>query len=171
MSSNQYMCPLNCTKFLKKRRCRHMMTKTSLAAAAMGFGSGGSAAIAALAASAYATPAMAQASLEREASLLGEDGPEEQEDDVPDVWKPYVCRSLDFGRPHPGSIVEGTALASVSLPSNSYPLQDSLAQQIADGSLSSMQLEGVMYACERHSRCVACVRGVRRAHTRPAPRA
>jgi len=92
---------------------------------------------------------------EQEANALinGEEPADEDEaEEKPEIWRTYECRSLDFGRPHPGSIVEGSALASIRLPPHTYPLTDSLAQQIADGSLSSMQLEGIMYACERHSR-------------------
>ena len=79
-------------------------------------------------------------------------GPQDDEEDAPEVWHDYTCTSLEFGKPHPGSIVEATSLALVPLPKHTYPLLDSLRQQVEDGSLSSMQLEGVMYACERHQR-------------------
>ncbi|KAH9259094.1 hypothetical protein BASA81_002714 [Batrachochytrium salamandrivorans] len=90
-----------------------------------------------------------------EASTLGGGGGEEgeeEEEEASEVWKPYQCKSIAFGEKHPGSLVEGAALAAIELPPNSYPLQDSLGFQIQTGRLSSMQLEGVMYACERHSR-------------------
>ena len=84
-------------------------------------------------------------------AIEGGDGEEEEEADmendeefVPEIWRPYVCHSLDFGLCHPGSIVEAAALAAIRLPKHTYPLEESLTQQIADGSLSNMQLEGTV---------------------------
>jgi len=86
---------------------------------------------------------------ERQLADVAGDG-QDDEAEAPEIWHAYECKSLDFGRPHPGSIVEASALASVRLPSHSYPLKDSLRQQIYDGSLSSMVLflSGVTFLYE-----------------------
>ncbi|KAK3607117.1 hypothetical protein CHS0354_014268 [Potamilus streckersoni] len=53
--------------------------------------------------------------------------------------------------PHPGDIVEAGPLASLTLPDATYPLADSLPKEtITEGKLSSLQLEGILYACQRH---------------------
>ena len=43
--------------------------------------------------------------------------------------------------------------ASIELPPATFPLQDSLAPElISSGKLSSLQLEGVLYAAQRHQK-------------------
>jgi hypothetical protein len=73
-----------------------------------------------------------------------------QEND--NIYDDYQCRSLHFGVPHPSEIAEPRGLAAVDLPPASYPLRDSLdrANIVSEGKLSSLQLEGVQYACQRH---------------------
>jgi hypothetical protein len=50
-------------------------------------------------------------------------------------------------RPHPADIVEAASLADVSLPQPTYDLAPCVVQC---EKLSSLQLEGVLYACQRH---------------------
>jgi hypothetical protein len=50
-----------------------------------------------------------------------------------------------------GLIVEASSLASIQLPPPTFPLRDSLPAAVVDeGKLSALQLEGVLYACQRH---------------------
>lgn len=66
------------------------------------------------------------------------------------VFQSYRCASLKEGRPHPGDIAEPASLAAIALPRNDYPLDAFPAEVITSGKLSSLQLEGMRYACERH---------------------
>jgi len=67
------------------------------------------------------------------------------------VFNAYVCRSLDRGRPHPSEVFEPSTLADASLPKCEYPLWDALPAEVVDGGkLSQLQLEGVLYACNKH---------------------
>ena len=55
------------------------------------------------------------------------------------------------GKIHPGDIAEAASLASIELPAAKYPLFDALgAEFVETGKLSKLQLEGVMYACQKH---------------------
>lgn len=67
-----------------------------------------------------------------------------------EVFQSYTCASLKEGRPHPGDIAEPASLAAISLPHNDYPLDAFPSDIISNGKLSSLQLEGMRYACERH---------------------
>lgn len=71
-----------------------------------------------------------------------------------DVFSEYRCRSLDFGQDHPSdNITESASMSGVSLPPATYPLREALGDEIVEGGLlSSLQLEGALYACQRHSR-------------------
>ena len=52
---------------------------------------------------------------------------------------------------HPGDIVEAGSLAAQSLPHARYNLLSSLpAETIKNGKLSDLQLEGILFACQRH---------------------
>eukprot|EP00961_Rhodomonas_salina_P010499 140938-Rhodomonas_salina.2 len=80
-----------------------------------------------------------------------EDDDEGEEGTATDVFASYACKSLSFGQPHPADVSESAGLAMVPLPKATYPLQASLpASLIESGKLSSLQLEGVLYACQRH---------------------
>jgi hypothetical protein len=79
-------------------------------------------------------------------------GSEENSETEIEIWNTYKCRSHGYGFQHPGHIVEGSALSAISLPPHTYPINNSLAHQIQRGLLSSLQIEGVIYACERHQR-------------------
>ncbi|PNG99380.1 Protein strawberry notch 2, partial [Tetrabaena socialis] len=99
------------------------------------------------------------------------EGDEEMADSATkQVFSQYVCRSItDRGIPHPGDVAEPSSLAwvpgggrggaaerggrgsAVPLPPTSYPLWDSLpAELVQGGKLSTLQLEGVLYACTKH---------------------
>ena len=71
-----------------------------------------------------------------------------------DVFSEYTCRSIDFGSKHPSeNITESASMSGVSLPAATYPLREALGDEIIAGQkLSSLQLEGALYACQRHSR-------------------
>ena len=62
----------------------------------------------------------------------------------------YQCRSHKLGKPHPGFLTEAATLASIPLPPAVYPIQDSLGHLIANGSLSDLQIEGVLFAAQKH---------------------
>ena len=52
---------------------------------------------------------------------------------------------------HPGQIVEAASLAAQSLPEASYNLASSIPNDtIVKGKLSDLQLEGILFACQRH---------------------
>ncbi|XP_033119248.1 protein FORGETTER 1-like isoform X2 [Anneissia japonica] len=58
---------------------------------------------------------------------------------------------LPGAKPHPGDIVEAASLADLPSPSPTYNLQDSLPSEIiTSGKLSNLQLEGILYACQKH---------------------
>jgi len=70
-----------------------------------------------------------------------------------DVFSSYVCYSLHQKniQRHPGDIVEAGCLAAQQLPAAKYALFESLPQDLVEtGKLSDLQLEGVLYACQRH---------------------
>ncbi|ESO98737.1 hypothetical protein LOTGIDRAFT_158685 [Lottia gigantea] len=75
-----------------------------------------------------------------------------QESVCEEVFCSYKHREVVAGcKPHPGDIVEAGPLAALSLPSEYYPICDSLPKEIIlEGKLSSLQLEGVIHACQRH---------------------
>eukprot|EP00124_Ichthyophonus_hoferi_P002527 Ihof_evm6s175 gene=Ihof_evmTU6s175 len=76
---------------------------------------------------------------------------EKVEDTV--VFSSYKCRSLQAGIQHPGNIMEGASLAAMMLPTAAYPLFEILPKSIVEeGKLSNLQLESVMYVCQRHQK-------------------
>lgn len=55
------------------------------------------------------------------------------------------------GRQHPGDIAEASSLASIDLPPAKYPLFDAIGDEFVEtGKLSKLQLEGILYACQKH---------------------
>ena len=59
------------------------------------------------------------------------------------------CFSVNIGLPHPDSVVETSSLASITPPDVHYRL--SLPKDtIVLGKLSALQLESVVYACQKH---------------------
>ncbi|XP_060078626.1 uncharacterized protein LOC132558114 [Ylistrum balloti] len=75
-----------------------------------------------------------------------------QESVSAEVFSVYKYREIIPGcQPHPGDIVEAGPLASLLPPEPVYPLADSLPREmITTCKLSSLQLEGILYACQRH---------------------
>ena len=70
-----------------------------------------------------------------------------------DVFSEYRCRSLDYGCVHPSdNITESASMSGVLLPPALYPLQQALGSAVETGLLSNLQLEGTLYACQRHLR-------------------
>jgi hypothetical protein len=64
------------------------------------------------------------------------------------IRQDYKPSKLKIGGPHPDPVVETASLAAVEPPDITYKLQ---AQTLADsGTLSALQLESIVYACQRH---------------------
>lgn len=64
-------------------------------------------------------------------------------------YTPYRPAKLKFGRDHPDPVVENSTLAAVAPPDVTYSLAMPAAV-IAEGKLSNLQLEAVVYGCQRH---------------------
>lgn len=70
-----------------------------------------------------------------------------------DVFSEYRCRSLDYGCVHPSdNITESASMSGVLLPPALYPLRQALSTAVDSSLLSNLQLEGTLYACQRHLR-------------------
>eukprot|EP00892_Ulva_mutabilis_P003294 jgi/Ulvmu1/1336/UM011_0064.1 len=68
-----------------------------------------------------------------------------------EIFASYECKSIDRGIVHPGDIAEPASLSAISLPTNDYPIWESVGDEIVNtGKLSKLQLEGVRYACKKH---------------------
>ncbi|OQV20491.1 Protein strawberry notch-like protein 1 [Hypsibius exemplaris] len=66
-----------------------------------------------------------------------------------ETYDQYKPSKLALGVPHPDPIVETLSLASVNPPDITYQL--ALPEHIGDdGMLSSLQLEAIVYACQKH---------------------
>ncbi|CAK9271564.1 unnamed protein product [Sphagnum jensenii] len=77
----------------------------------------------------------------------------EQEEDeggtAGETFTDYRPSKLSMGPPHPDPIVETASLSAVQPPEPTYKLQ--IAEQMEElGSLSCLQLETIVYACQRH---------------------
>ncbi|VDO04076.1 unnamed protein product [Rodentolepis nana] len=84
-------------------------------------------------------------------SEVEEDFEEEDTTDLTqaETYADYVPAKLDLGRRHPDAVVESSTLSGVDPPEINYHLN--LPKEVIDsGSLSSAQLEAVVYACQRH---------------------
>src|SRR6185312_9538905 len=57
------------------------------------------------------------------------EGEVEEEEASAEIWVPYTCTSLTYGRQHPGHIVEAANIASIPLPRNNYPLEETLGNR------------------------------------------
>ncbi len=60
----------------------------------------------------------------------------------------YKPAKLSYGKQHPDAVVETASLAAVEPPDVTYELH--LDDQVEDGTLSGLQLESIVYACQRH---------------------
>ncbi|XP_022100278.1 protein FORGETTER 1-like [Acanthaster planci] len=69
-----------------------------------------------------------------------------------EVFTKYQSSDLIPGaKEHPGDIVEAASLAAVPLPKAIYDLAASIPPElITEGKLSRLQLEGILYTCQRH---------------------
>lgn len=85
--------------------------------------------------------------------------PEKQQDERDDeldeveeemTYKSYRPAKLLIGREHPDPVVENATLAAVLPPDITYNLALP-ANIIAEGKLSSLQLEAIVYGCQRHA--------------------
>ncbi|KAL7553446.1 hypothetical protein ACHAWF_017186 [Thalassiosira exigua] len=65
------------------------------------------------------------------------------------TYAPYRPRKLAIGRDHPDPVVENATLAAVAPPDVTYNLALP-AGIVAEGKLSNLQLEAVVYGCQRH---------------------
>ena len=69
-----------------------------------------------------------------------------------EIFSRYRCQNLngiDVEKlDHPGDVVESASLAAVDLPKTDYQL--ALPNDVIRQSLSSLQVEGVIYACSKH---------------------
>lgn len=57
---------------------------------------------------------------------------------------------MKLGKAHPDPVVETASLSAVEPPDISYQLH--LDELIEQGALSALQLESIVYACQRHER-------------------
>ncbi|KAL7546737.1 hypothetical protein ACHAWF_010073 [Thalassiosira exigua] len=79
---------------------------------------------------------------------------EQNDDELDDVeeeltYKPYRPVKLRYGKDHPDPVVENSTLAAVVPPDITYNLAMP-ACIISEGKLSNLQLEAVVYGCQRH---------------------
>lgn len=71
------------------------------------------------------------------------------EDEQEITYTPYRPKKLKYGKDHPDPVVENSTLGSVEPPDITYNLVMP-ADIIAEGKLSNLQLEAVVYGCQRH---------------------
>jgi hypothetical protein len=81
--------------------------------------------------------------------LTMEDDYDVEEGEVRDTFQVYKPSKLPYGEDHPDDVVETSSLAAVEPPDVTYELA---AKKILvdDKRLSALQLEAVVYACQRH---------------------
>eukprot|EP00898_Chlorokybus_atmophyticus_P004114 jgi/Chlat1/4703/Chrsp3S00444 len=82
-----------------------------------------------------------------------EDEPQDEEDDAEDAigetFMEYKPAKWTIGKPHPDPVVETSSLSAVEPPDVTY--RPVISDEIAEtGALSALQLEAVVYACQRH---------------------
>jgi hypothetical protein len=70
----------------------------------------------------------------------------------PDACTMYQCRSLGIGADVLSEILEPTLLAATNLPNVEYPTDGLGDDLVKSGALSKLELEGILYACQRHQR-------------------
>uniref|UniRef100_A0A8C3J6E8 Protein strawberry notch homolog 2 n=1 Tax=Calidris pygmaea TaxID=425635 RepID=A0A8C3J6E8_9CHAR len=80
-----------------------------------------------------------------------DEGEEEETEELgqTETYAEYVPSKSKIGKHHPDLVVETSTLSSVPPPDITYSL--SLPRSVADkGSLSALQLEAIIYACQQH---------------------
>uniref|UniRef100_A0A8C3LJ13 Protein strawberry notch homolog 2 n=1 Tax=Chrysolophus pictus TaxID=9089 RepID=A0A8C3LJ13_CHRPC len=80
-----------------------------------------------------------------------DEGDEEETEELgqTETYAEYVPSKSKIGKHHPDLVVETSTLSSVPPPNITYSL--SLPSSVADkGSLSALQLEAIIYACQQH---------------------
>ncbi|KAM6235824.1 protein strawberry notch homolog 2 isoform 2-T2 [Porphyrio hochstetteri] len=80
-----------------------------------------------------------------------DEGEEEETEELgqTETYAEYVPSKSKIGKHHPDRVVETSTLSSVPPPDITYSL--SLPSSVADkGSLSALQLEAIIYACQQH---------------------
>lgn len=89
--------------------------------------------------------------IDRESSPKGDEADrpdEEEEHEAGEIFADYRPIKLPFGRPHPDPAVETASLAAVEPPDITYQLH--IQDLVEEGKLSGLQLESIVYACQRH---------------------
>uniref|UniRef100_G1MXL1 Protein strawberry notch homolog 2 n=1 Tax=Meleagris gallopavo TaxID=9103 RepID=G1MXL1_MELGA len=87
----------------------------------------------------------------RMTSAPEDEGDEEETEELgqTETYAEYVPSKSKIGKHHPDLVVETSTLSSVPPPNITYSL--SLPSSVADkGSLSALQLEAIIYACQQH---------------------
>ena len=82
------------------------------------------------------------------ASSSEDDDEEEDEDNAGETFMEYRPRKLEYGCPHPDPVVETASLAAVEPPDITHKLH--LDDLVEACKLSGLQLESIVYACQRH---------------------
>ena len=78
-----------------------------------------------------------------------EDESEEEEEHEPgEVFADYRPSKLHIGQPHPDAVKETASLAAIEPPNITYAL--AIPELVESGKLSGLQLESIVYACQRH---------------------
>ena len=68
-----------------------------------------------------------------------------------EIFAKYTPTHAQAGCDHPADVAEAASLAATPAPRCSYPLLDALPDElISGGKLSSLQIESVSLACQRH---------------------
>jgi hypothetical protein len=87
------------------------------------------------------------------AAAQPQDALEEDDDvdegEVRETFLEYTPAKLPYGRPHPDPVVETASLAAVDPPDITYQLA-AYKVLVEEARLSALQLESVVYACQRH---------------------
>ena len=76
------------------------------------------------------------------------DEEQEEEEKIADTFMEYRPRKLTFGCEHPDAVVETSSLAAVEPPDVTYEL--AVRDLVEQNKLSGLQLESIVYACQRH---------------------
>ena len=81
--------------------------------------------------------------------LVFEEEDDVEEGEVRDTFQVYSPSKLTYGQAHPDDVVETSSLSAVEPPDITYELaaKDIL---VGENRLSALQLEAVVYACQRH---------------------